>query len=184
MTTFERRAERVARGVNRRAFLRRTGTTLFGLSAGLAAGGLRGSKAFAVGGSQDGPCPNPDRGCGCAPIYNNSQRRYCTTANDSYCDGSQCSGACRRNREAWGSTGCWCTTDCCYGSGAYSGHWRCCDCVCPGNLYCGCRAFIVTCSGRNANTGIEIPIFGETDSPALTNIVEQVVGLSISKACC
>lgn len=129
----DRTGEEVARSLSRRHFFERSATTIFGLAA-----------AWSVGMSParaDGTCSSTSSLCSCEPLGN----VYCNSWSASYCNGSACASAagCSYLHTPY-PTGCWCTKECCYGGGARTGYYRCCDCSCPRGK-CTCHVFILTC---------------------------------------
>jgi hypothetical protein len=136
MSSLERVSEELARRLDRRRFLDRAARAVFAVAAGLA---VRGSGASAQPLHPPGStCTYFDCGrCYCNPPING----YCTNYSASYCDGSKCAGGCSYDTYPY-STGCWCTQDCVINGDC--GHYRCCDCFCPGGLNCGCRNRHVT----------------------------------------
>ena len=127
--------ENLARGLDRRLFLRRTGEVVFASMAALAAGRM--TPAFAMVGrkpSQDVPPPLVPR---CAP-----PGPYCNlngVNEPNGCHGGSCfqhlsGGQVRQCRYLYiYQAGCWTTPDPTIG-----GYWTCCDCTCDGGVSCGC----------------------------------------------
>jgi len=129
-------SENLARAMNRRSFLRRTGETMFGGMAALAAGQLIPSLASASG----NPLPRPITPQ-CSP-----PGPYCNLNGQNEpngCHGASCfqhmySGnvlQCQVYYQYY-SAGCWTTP-------VTGGYWSCCDCSCgtPRQTTCGCAQF-------------------------------------------
>jgi len=128
-------SEDLARGINRRSFLRQAGTGAFTFMIALATGKmLTPRSAAAASGTKPPVSPN----ISCAP-----PGPYCNTGGGdlSGCRGAHCfqhlsSGQIRQCRVYYTfySAGCWTTA-----SGG--GYWTCCDCQCDGGATCGCAQF-------------------------------------------
>lgn len=134
MAIVGRAGEEIARNLTRRKFLNHAAMLAFGFATAAAfeIGRPTTAKAYS--------CANRTGLCGCNP----PGTRYCTAWSSSYCSGSNCAGPCSfTSAYGWGDA-CWCTADCCYGGGRYSGYYECCDCSCPQGD-CGCNAFVTTC---------------------------------------
>ena len=128
-------SENLARGVDRRDFLRKTGSAVFAGIAALAAGhNMALSAAAAPGGSKSIPdrprCAPPGPFCN---IDGNNEPNGC--------HGAQCfqhrSGAttyqCKVYYQFY-AAGCWTTVD-------GGGYWTCCDCSCGAGGTCGCAQY-------------------------------------------
>jgi hypothetical protein len=127
-------SEGLARGIDRRDFLRKTGSAMFAGIAALAAGHTIGGSAQAA---QSGKSiPHRPR---CAP-----PGPFCNIDGNNEpngCHGAQCfqhrSGAttyqCKVYYQFY-SAGCWTTVD-------GGGYWTCCDCACGGGGTCGCAMY-------------------------------------------
>lgn len=130
MTTMERRYEKFARAVDRRAFLR---TSASGIFAGVTA-------VFVMpawNASATGPCPNYAEATECGPPHN----VYCSSG---HCSGARCAGGCSYNYNYWPDA-CWCTKA--VRIGPCTSRWyKCCDCYC-GSSECGCREYHDTYGG-------------------------------------
>jgi hypothetical protein len=149
MNVVEELGEPFARRLSRRRFLHKAAGTTFGAVAAFAVEGIFAPRAYAI------TCPNPSYpDCGCQPIG-----PYCNTINSSYCSGAACAGPCVPYTGIYGGSanGCWCTKDCCYNNGTYSGYYKCCDCSCHGTL-CSCRKFHYTCQQTAASADSPDPI--------------------------
>jgi len=129
-------SENLARAVDRRAFLKRTGETAFAGLAALAAGHLVPAMAAAGGGSPVAVPKTPS----CAP-----PGPYCNLTGVSEpngCHGASCfqhlyQGTVYQCRVYYiYQAGCWTTA-------ATGGYWTCCDCECgsPRVTTCGCAQF-------------------------------------------
>jgi hypothetical protein len=140
-------SESLARALDRRRFIKSTGTAMFATIAAAAAGHFSVARASASLGSSKGssdtqPPPWPPQ---CAP-----PGPYCNITGVS--DGSGCaasrpyepSGSCFQHRVNgvirqcvviynWYQAGCWTTP-------VSGGRWTCCDCGCGGSM-CGCAQF-------------------------------------------
>ncbi|MEO6456847.1 MAG: hypothetical protein ABIO92_01025 [Chloroflexia bacterium] len=128
-------SESLARGMDRRKFLKQTGSTLFAGMATLAVGHVLGSKASAA-----GTLP-PKIEITCAP-----PGPYCNTGGGdlSGCHGSSCyqhlyNGEVMQCRVYYiYQAGCWTTA-------VSGGYWVCCDCECFNTAgtrrTCGCAQF-------------------------------------------
>jgi hypothetical protein len=138
MSRVERLSEAIARRVDRRRVLDRAAGTTFAMAAGLAVKSFRTPAVLA---QEDHPCNSST--CvnyECGTCYcNPPPGGYCINTSDSYCVGSKCnaSAGCSYDYSGYPNTACWCTKDCTHPWGF--GHYRCCDCWCPGGLNCGCR---------------------------------------------
>lgn len=140
--------ENLARNMNRRKFLRRTGETVFlGLSA-LAAGRSMPRLAYASAGP-GAPPPGPPA---CAP-----PGPYCNlngVNEPNGCHGGSCfqhlAGGEVRQCRLWYiyQAGCWTTA-------ANGGYWTCCDCQCDGGSTCGCAQFNGSPSPRPDTPGMK-----------------------------
>jgi hypothetical protein len=129
-------SEALARAMDRRTFLRRTGGTVVSGVTALALGSLlRSSTALAAANAPIVPeVPN------CAP-----PGPYCNTGAGalSGCHGAHCfqhlSGTVQPCHVyyAFYQVGCWTSS----GTG---GFWTCCDCQCNGGSTCGCAQFTAT----------------------------------------
>ncbi len=138
MPTFDRVAEGIARGINRRTFLKKTASGVFAGVATFTVTGIRAPRALA----SHGTCPNPNYfDCSCHPPGSN----WCSS---SLCVGAACnsSAGCSYNTDSY-ADGCWCTQECCFNDGRITGYYMCCDCDCPG-VTCLCWSFTTTCSSR------------------------------------
>ena len=149
--------ENLARGINRRSFLRRTGETTFTALAAMAAGhGMLRPASAATGGGKE-PLP-PQQRPQCAPPgpYCNLDGISMPTA----CRG----GSCYQHRHngvvyqcrvyyQWYQAGCWTTA-------VSGGYWTCCDCECgnPRVASCGCAQF--------SSAPVPRPDGGETSTSA------------------
>lgn len=134
-------SEGLARTLDRRKFLKATGTTMFAGIAALAAGHSMGANAAANGirARKEQP-PNPV----CAP-----PGPYCNLDGVNYPNGCH-GGGCFQHRTGgqiyqcrvyyqWYQAGCWTTP-------VSGGYWTCCDCECLNNsgqrvASCGCAQF-------------------------------------------
>jgi len=125
-------SEDLARGLNRRSFLRRAGTGAFTLMITVATGKLFVPRSAAAAGIKPPPTIS------CAP-----PGPYCNTGGGdlSGCRGAHCfqhlSGGQIRQCHvyyAFYPAGCWTTA-----SGG--GYWTCCDCQCDSGATCGCAQF-------------------------------------------
>ena len=134
MNRVERVSERLARGCDRRRFLKQAASTIFGGAATFAAGSFFAPSAEAT----HGTCPNQAYpSCFCSPPGG----LYCTSLSSSYCNGASCAGGCSWNTDFYPDA-CWCTKTCISGQcTAY--HYMCCDCWCSGGTACGCRHQII-----------------------------------------
>jgi hypothetical protein len=135
-------SEGLARGMDRRKFLKRASGTIFaGLSA-LAAGQIAPSLASAGAGSQLRPDERPP----CyppGPFCNLDGNQWSTSG----CHGASCYEHLYQGRVlqcrvyyTYYPTGCWTTR-------VNNGYWTCCDCQCGGNppiLSCGCAQWSTT----------------------------------------
>ena len=128
-------SENLARAMNRRSFIKRTGETIFGGVAALAAGHAVSPFASAKVKSQP-PVQAPQ----CAP-----PGPYCNTGGGilSGCHGASCfqhlyNGVILQCRVyyTYYQAGCWTTA-------VTGGYWTCCDCECgdPRQTTCGCAQF-------------------------------------------
>jgi hypothetical protein len=123
-------SEGLARSVNRRGFLKHTGTAIFGGLTAVAAGHMTVGDALA---RRVQPPEQPS----CAP-----PGPYCNTGQGilSGCHGASCfqhlSGGQIQQCHYYYiyQVGCWTTA-----SGG--GYWTCCDCRCDDNSTCGCAQF-------------------------------------------
>lgn len=93
----------IARGINRRTFLRRAATTVFGVVAGMSVGVPRALAAFPCGG-----LPN------------------CRSTSSVLCRGSTCAGDGTYSKCSPYNTGCSSAGHWCWSSGG----GKCCDCTC------------------------------------------------------
>ena len=132
--------EGLARTVDRRKFLKQTGTTMFAGIAALAAGHKLGGTSAAAG---PRPTPKEPLNIVCSP-----PGPYCNTGggDTSGCHGGSCfqhtyQGIVRQCRVyyQWYQAGCWTTP-----SGG--GYWTCCDCECLNDsgqrvATCGCAQY-------------------------------------------
>ena len=129
-------SENLARAINRRSFLKRTGETAFAGLMALASGHMVPSFASAASGGPKPPTPTPQ----CAP-----PGPYCNTGGGilSGCHGSSCfqhlyNGQVYQCRVyyTYYQAGCWTTA-------SSGGYWTCCDCECgnPRVTTCGCAQF-------------------------------------------
>lgn len=131
-------SESLARGIDRRNFLRGAGTAIFGGVAALAAGHA-GKGALAAGlsrGGKDSAVPDRPR---CAP-----PGPYCNIdgiSEPTGCNGAQCyrhlSGGTMYMCKVYYTyyqSGCWTTVD-------GNGYWTCCDCRCTNGATCGCASY-------------------------------------------
>jgi hypothetical protein len=125
--------------------MNKAAAAVFGVVAAWTVDGVRTPNALAH------HCSITSGSCSCSP----PDGKYCETAvggDPDYCNGSTCVSPCTKLYNGpphffeWAypesTGGCWCTLDCC--SGGNRGHWKCCDCTCPGPLYCACRSFVIT----------------------------------------
>jgi len=140
-------SEELARTLDRRAFLKRTGSSAFLAVAGLASGRLLGSVAQAAGDGGKRPAPWPVAPS--APMTPNCSPPgpYCNLTGVNQPDG--CQGAnCYEHLSSgqvvtctlyytYYANGCWTSA----GSG---GFWTCCDCSCSNGTHCGCAQFSAT----------------------------------------
>ena len=125
--------ENLARSINRRTFLRRTGEVAFVGMAALAAG--KGLPAFAAKSTRP-PQPTVPS---CSP-----PGPYCNLngiSEPNGCHGSSCfqhlsGGTVQQCRVyyTYYQAGCWTTA-------VTGGYWSCCDCRCDNNSTCGCAQF-------------------------------------------
>jgi hypothetical protein len=124
-------SENLARTMDRRSFMRRTGGAMFAGMAALAVG--RGSAAFAAGSDRPHPLVPV-----CAP-----PGPYCNlngVNEPNGCHGGSCfqhlsGGQVRQCRYYYiYQAGCWTTA-------VTGGYWTCCDCRCDDNSTCGCAQF-------------------------------------------
>lgn len=132
MAILDSVGERLARGVDRRHFLRRAAETGFLAATGWATLGQ--GRAGAT-----GSCPNPNQLCYCIP----PGVGYCDPQDE--CQGWRCKPPCTYNYIYYPDA-CWCTKECSNRRGTRRGWYKCCDCYCGGSE-CGCRKFVQTCSG-------------------------------------
>ncbi|HEX9989919.1 MAG TPA: hypothetical protein VGE45_15765 [Chloroflexia bacterium] len=127
-------SEGLARGVDRRGFLQKTGSAIFAGVAALAAGHAMGGSALAAQAGRS--IPNRPR---CAP-----PGPFCNIDGNNEpngCHGAQCfqhrSGSttyqCKVYYQFY-AAGCWTTVD-------GGGYWTCCDCTCGGGGTCGCAQY-------------------------------------------
>src|SRR5205085_1981097 len=130
--------ENLARAIDRRTFLKRTGQATFLAVAGLAAGHGLAGRAFAqrrtpYSSPQPAPPGTPDINC-------SPPGPYCNTGggNLSGCHGAHCfehlnGGQVRTCHVyyAYYPSGCWT-------SGSGTSAWFCCDCQCSDGSTCGC----------------------------------------------
>lgn len=130
-------SEGLARGIDRRDFLRKSGSAVFAGIAALAAGHALGGSALAA---QPGRSSIPTR-----PRCN-PPGPYCNLDGNNEPNG--CRGAqCFQHRNSgqvlqckifynWYAAGCWTTID-------GGGYWTCCDCNCgpTGGVWCGCAQY-------------------------------------------
>jgi hypothetical protein len=134
-------SEDLARGLNRRSFLRRAGGSAFAFMITLATGRLFTARSTAQ--AADGtiglrPAPAPIGTIICTP-----PGPFCNTGGGplSGCHGAHCfehlyNGqlyTCRLTYN-WFPVGCWTNS----GNGGY---WTCCDCRCADGIFCGCAQF-------------------------------------------
>lgn len=142
-------SENLARALDRRKFMRATGTAMFGTLAALATGRVALAKSVASGGTSSGassetPPPWPPQ---CAPpgpycnLTGASDGSGCLGARGPYDPGASCfqhlvGGQVRQCRVIynWYQAGCWTTN-------VTGGRWTCCDCGCDGGSMCGCAQF-------------------------------------------
>lgn len=145
-------SENLARNLDRRKFLRGTGTALFGGLAAFAAGHFtlaRAQAAAGPGGTDTAPPPWPPQ---CAPpgpycnITGVSDGSGCNAARGPYDPGGSCFQHLWQGQLLrcyiiynWYQAGCWTSA----GSGGY---WTCCDCGCADSggtqrAMCGCAQF-------------------------------------------
>jgi len=126
--------ENLARSINRRSFLRRTGEATFAGMVALAAG--RGGSVFAA---RSGTRPPQPTVPSCSP-----PGPYCNlngVNEPNGCHGGSCfqhlSGGnvqqCHVYYQYY-QAGCWTTS-------ASGGYWTCCDCQCANSSTCGCAQF-------------------------------------------
>lgn len=125
-------SESLARGMNRRSFVKRAGGAVVATVSTFALGPLLSNRARQVSAAPLIPAIS------CSP-----PGPYCTIdgTNLSGCHGGHCfqhlnSGTVRQCvvYYQYYSTGCWTTT-----SGG--GYWTCCDCDCGSGVHCGCASF-------------------------------------------
>ena len=138
MTEFDHKmrvlSEGLARGVNRRGFLQKTGSAIFAGIATLAAGHTLADGAEAAKSGKG--IPREPR---CSP-----PGPFCNVDGNNEPNG--CHGAhCFQHRfddvvlqckvfYAFYDSGCWTTQD-------GGGYWTCCDCDCGNNIFCGCAQY-------------------------------------------
>jgi hypothetical protein len=130
-------SETLARAVDRRTFLRQTGTAVVSGVTALALGSLLSTS----------PARAAVRGVAPAPPQCSPPGPYCNLngVNDpNGCHGGHCyrhlSGGIVRTCQVYYQyyqAGCWTTA-----SGG--GYWTCCDCQCSGGSTCGCAQFTLT----------------------------------------
>jgi hypothetical protein len=131
-------SENLARSLNRRSLLKRSGETAFGAMIALAAGHLSPATTLARGGGVQPPVGSPQ----CAP-----PGPYCNTGGGilTGCHGGSCfqhlyNGQVLQCRVyyQWYQAGCWTTA-------VQGGYWTCCDCECLQGgqrmTSCGCAQF-------------------------------------------
>jgi hypothetical protein len=131
MAILDSVGERLARGVDRRHFLRRAAETGFVAATSWAA---MSGRAQAT-----GSCPDARGACYCFP----PGVGYCDPTNQ--CKGWRCRPPCTYNYRYYPDA-CWCTKECPNFDGSSRGWYKCCDCYCGSNE-CGCRKYVQTCSG-------------------------------------
>jgi hypothetical protein len=133
-------SEGLARTLDRRKFLKQTGTTMFAGIAALAAGHALGGNAAASGATSKAPVGGPV----CAP-----PGPYCNLNGVNEPNGCY-GGSCYQHRTGgniyqcyvyyqWYQAGCWTTP-------VNGGYWTCCDCDCRNSAgqrmaTCGCAQF-------------------------------------------
>jgi len=130
-------SESLARGINRRKFLKQTGGTIFAGMTALAAGHMMGGNASAA---EKQPAYTPPQ---CAP-----PGPYCNLNGVNEPNGCR-GGSCYQHRfnnevtqcrvmYGWYQAGCWTTA-------VSGGYWVCCDCECFDSAgtrrLCGCAQF-------------------------------------------
>ncbi len=140
MAVVIRSGEVLARLVDRRRFLKQVSMTLFGIASASALALGRPSEAWAI------TCRHYSSSCGCSPLNGH----WCTSCN-SGADPS-CASTCSPYGN-WNGSSCWCTQDCCYSGGRYSGYYECCDCTC-GGTNCTCSHFVYTCIAASASSAL------------------------------
>jgi hypothetical protein len=146
-------SEQLARTVDRRKFLRSTGTVMFGTLAALATGRTALARQVVAGSSNNVSDGNPPPW----PPVCNPPGQYCNTTGKSDASGCMTSrpyepgGSCFQHvyngqtlqcrvMYQWYQVGCWTTV-------VQGGRWTCCDCGCsltgnyPYTRTCGCAQF-------------------------------------------
>jgi len=129
-------SENLARTLDRRAFVKRTGEVVFAGLAAVATGHMTRSLAGAGVGGQQPPIPTVPS---CAP-----PGPYCNLNGVNEPNGCH-GGSCFQHLNAGQVVQChlW---YCCYQAGCWTtaasgGYWTCCDCQCSDGSTCGCAQF-------------------------------------------
>ncbi len=151
-------SENLARGINRRKFLRRAGETAFAGMAALASGHLLVGNADA----RRGPDPRPQLLPRIPQVPNCSPPGpYCNYEGNPYpyppdsCHGAHCFQHLYQGQilqcqvyYAYYPGGCWTA------SNGQGGYWTCCDCECGGGVtHCGCAQ----CTGTGCPAPAPVP---------------------------
>jgi hypothetical protein len=156
-------SENLARALDRRKFIRTTGTAMFGTLAALATGRMALARSVASGGTSSGarsetPPPWPPS---CAPpgpycnLNGTSDGTGCLGSRGPYDPGASCfqhrvGGNILQCRVIynWYQAGCWTTN-------VTGGRWTCCDCGCgtPQQAMCGCAQFSTSAPPRPDGPG-------------------------------
>ena len=136
--------EELARSLDRRAFLKRAGSSAFLAVAGLASGRMFASVAQAAGGGATRPAPWPAAAGPYATPHCSPPGPYCNLSGVNQpdgCQGANCYEHLNNGKVVtctlyyqYYAAGCWTAAD----SG---GFWTCCDCSCSDGSHCGCAQF-------------------------------------------
>ena len=140
MTEFDHKmrvlSEGLARGVNRRGFLKKAGSAIFTGIATLAAGHTLSANAEAAKSGKSIPstptCIPPGPFCN---LDGNNEPNGCHGAHCFQHVHEKIVRQCKVFY-AFYDAGCWTTLD-------GGGYWTCCDCECTGSVFCGCAQYSV-----------------------------------------